>query len=116
MGRCIIYRDIKRFISCFCKRVWRVSFVLQKVLVMKKIILLALAALMMVGCIYTPKEYTTRDKKQDKQKPAEWNEEDEAIVLSIKQIINCASLLNIVPEKLDRIDKWLKNLKQRIKK
>ncbi len=31
---------------------------------MKKIILLALTALMMVGCNYTPTEYTTSDGKE----------------------------------------------------
>lgn len=31
---------------------------------MKKIILLVLAALVMVGCDYTPTEYTTRDGKR----------------------------------------------------
>ena len=46
----------------------------------------------------------------------EWNEEDEMIALSIKQIVNCASFLNIVPEKLDKIDKWLESLKQRMKR
>ena len=44
-----------------------------------------------------------------------WSEEDEMIALSIKQIVNCASFLNVVPETLDKIDKWLNSLKQRIK-
>ena len=48
----------------------------------------------------------------DKQKPA-WSEEDEMIALSIEQVINCASLLNIVPEKVDKIRTWLKSLKDR---
>ena len=46
-------------------------------------------------------------------KPA-WSEEDEQIALSIEQVMNCASLLNIVPEKVDKIRTWLKSLKQRI--
>lgn len=53
-------------------------------------------------------------EKQSKKN--EWSNEDEMIVLSIKQIVTCASFLNIVPETLDRIDKWLESLKQRIKK
>jgi len=44
----------------------------------------------------------------------EWSEEDELVVLSIEQVIKAASLLNIVPEKLDKIDKWLKSLKDGI--
>ena len=48
------------------------------------------------------------------EKPAAWSEEDEGIVLSIEQVIKAASLLNIVPEKLDKIDKWLKRIKKRI--
>lgn len=43
-----------------------------------------------------------------------WSEEDEQIILSIEQAMNCASLLNIVPEKMDKIRTWLKSLKQRI--
>ena len=35
---------------------------------------------------------------KDEQKPA-WSEEDEKIALSIEQVMNCASLLNIVPDK-----------------
>ena len=64
MGRYIIYRDIKRFISCICKRTWGISFVLQKVLVMKKIILLALTALMVVGCNYASTDHITSDGKR----------------------------------------------------
>lgn len=45
-----------------------------------------------------------------------WSEEDEQITLSIEQVMNCASLLNIVPEKTDKIRTWLKSLKQRIGK
>lgn len=52
-------------------------------------------------------------EKQGEQKPA-WSDEDELVVLSIEQVIQCASFLNLVPEKLDKIDKWLKSLKQRI--
>jgi len=51
-------------------------------------------------------------EKQGEQKP--WNEEDEKIALSIEQVMNCASLLNIVPDKIERIRTWLKTLKQRI--
>lgn len=55
-------------------------------------------------------------EEQSKQKFVEWSKEDEVIILQIKQIMNCASLLNLVPDKLDKINKWLKSLKQRIKK
>ena len=44
-----------------------------------------------------------------------WSEEDEKIVLSVEQVMNCASLLNIVPEKVDKIRTWLKSLKERMK-
>jgi len=54
-------------------------------------------------------------EKQGEQKSA-WSEEDEQIILSIEQVMNCASLLNIVPEKMDKIRTWLKSLKQRIGK
>lgn len=53
--------------------------------------------------------------KQSKQKFAEWSKEDEAITLQIEQIMKCASFLNIVPGKLNKINKLLKSLKQRIK-
>jgi len=43
-----------------------------------------------------------------------WSEEDEMIALSIEQVMNCASLLNIVPEKIDKIKTWLKPLKERV--
>lgn len=43
-----------------------------------------------------------------------WSEEDEMIALSIEQVMNCASLLNIVPEKIDKIRTWLKTLKDRV--
>lgn len=43
-----------------------------------------------------------------------WSEEDNKIALSIEQIMNCASLLNIVPEKIDRIRTWLKSIKDRV--
>ena len=68
---------------------------------------------------YIPKGYhaeISKDKvtiKKGERKPA-WSEEDEMITLSIKQIVTCASFLNIVPETLDKIDKWLNSLKQRI--
>lgn len=42
-----------------------------------------------------------------------WSKEDEMIALSIEQVMNCASLLNIVPEKIDKIRTWLKSLKSR---
>ena len=48
------------------------------------------------------------------EKTAKWSEEDEKIALSIEQIMNCASLLNIVPEKINKVRTWLKSLKQRI--
>jgi hypothetical protein len=53
------------------------------------------------------------DAIAERQNPA-WSEEDEKIALSIEQVINCASLLNIVPEKVDKIRTWLKSLKERI--
>ena len=43
-----------------------------------------------------------------------WGEEDEKIALSIEQVMNCASLLNIVPDKVEKVRTWLKSLKQRI--
>ena len=43
----------------------------------------------------------------------EWSEEDEQIALSIGQVMNCAALLNIVPEKISKIRTWLQSLKQR---
>lgn len=42
---------------------------------------------------------------------AEWSEKDEQMILSIEQVMNCASLLNIVPEKIDNIKSWLKSLR-----
>lgn len=42
---------------------------------------------------------------------AEWSEEDKQIILSIEQVMHCASLLNIVPEKIDNIKSWLKSLR-----
>ena len=53
-------------------------------------------------------------EKQGEKKLA-WSEEDEMIALSIEQVINCASLLNIVPEKVNKIRTWLKSLKERMK-
>lgn len=47
------------------------------------------------------------------QNSAKWSEEDEQIILSIEQVMNCASFLNIVPEKIDKIRSWLKSLKER---
>ena len=52
-----------------------------------------------------------RVQPQPKQ---EWSEEDEKIALSIEQIMNCASLLNLVPEKIEKVRSWLKSLKERI--
>ena len=49
-----------------------------------------------------------------KQKPTEWSEDDESIALGIEQIVNCASLLNIAPDKLYKIRNWLKLLKDRV--
>lgn len=51
-----------------------------------------------------------RIQPQPKQ---EWSEEDEKIALSIEQVMNCASLLNIVPQKIDKVRTWLKSLKDR---
>ena len=53
-----------------------------------------------------------KELKKIEQKPA-WSEEDEKIALSVEQVMNCASLLNIVPEKIDKIRTWLKSLKDR---
>jgi hypothetical protein len=36
-----------------------------------------------------------------------WSKEDEQIILSIEQVMNCASLLNVVPEKIDKIRTWI---------
>ena len=47
-------------------------------------------------------------------KSVAWSEEDEMITLSIEQVMNCASLLNIVPEKINKVRTWLKSIKQRI--
>ena len=47
------------------------------------------------------------------QKPA-WSEEDDKIALSIEQIFNCASLLNIVPDKIEKVKSWLKDIKDRV--
>jgi hypothetical protein len=55
-----------------------------------------------------------KELKKIKKKTAEWSEEDEQIILSIEQVMNCASLLNIVPEKIDKIKSWLKSLKERL--
>lgn len=52
-------------------------------------------------------------KGQIEQKPA-WSEEDEMRALSIEQVMNCAALLNIVPEKIDKIRTWLRTLKNRV--
>lgn len=56
------------------------------------------------------------DKKELKkiEKPTAWSEEDERMMLSIEQIMNCASLLNIVPQKIDKVRAWLKSIKERI--
>ena len=43
-----------------------------------------------------------------------WSEEDEKMMLSIEQVMNCASLLNIVPQKIDKVRTWLKSIKERI--
>ena len=47
------------------------------------------------------------------QQKQEWSEEDEKIALSIEQVMNCASLLNLVPEKREKVRAWLKSLKER---
>ena len=46
------------------------------------------------------------------EKPA-WSEEDEKMVLGIEQVMTCASFLNIVPDKIEKIKDWLKFLKER---
>jgi hypothetical protein len=50
------------------------------------------------------------------QSKQEWSKEDESIALGIEQIVNCASILNIAPDRLNKVRDWLKSLKQRIKK
>lgn len=68
---------------------------------------------------YAPKgDYTIRDmiawlEKQGNtnETSAKWSEEDKQMILCIEQIMNCASLLNIVPEKIDNIKSWLKSLR-----
>ena len=52
-------------------------------------------------------------EKQDNtsKTSAEWSEDDKQMILSIEQVMNCASLLNIVPEKIDNIKSWLKSLR-----
>lgn len=57
------------------------------------------------------KSIKERVQPQPKQ---EWSEEDEKIALSIEQVMNCASLLNLVPEKIEKVRAWLKSLKERI--
>lgn len=54
----------------------------------------------------------TIHKEYDKS--TEWNEDDERMMLSIEQVMNCASLLNIVPQKIDKVRTWLKSIKERI--
>ena len=54
----------------------------------------------------------TIHKEYDKS--TEWNKEDERMMLSIEQVMNCASLLNIVPQKIDKVRTWLKSIKERI--
>lgn len=43
-----------------------------------------------------------------------WSEDDERMMLSIEQVMNCASLLNIVPQKINKVRTWLKSIKERI--
>ena len=57
------------------------------------------------------KSIKERVQPQPKQ---EWSEEDEKIELSIEQVMNCASLLNLVPEKIEKVRAWLKSLKGRV--
>ena len=54
-----------------------------------------------------------KELKKIEQKPA-WSEEDESIALGIEQLCNCASLLNIAPDKIDKIRTWLKSLKDKV--
>lgn len=52
------------------------------------------------------------EKQEDTNETSdEWGEEDKQIIWSIEQVMNCASLLNIVPEKIDNIKSWFKSLK-----
>ena len=60
-----------------------------------------------------PKE-ATGVLKQLLDEEKSWSKEDELMKLSIEQVINCASFLNIVPEKMNKIKTWLKQLKYRI--
>lgn len=52
-------------------------------------------------------------EKQNEQNPA-WSEDDERIALGIEQLCNCASLLNILPVKINKVRQWLKSLKDRV--
>jgi len=54
-----------------------------------------------------------KDRVQPQLKQ-EWSEEDERMMLSIEQVMNCASLLNIVPQKINKVRTWLKSIKERI--
>ena len=58
-------------------------------------------------------DFEKKELRKIEQKP-DWSEEDEKIALSIEHVMNCASLLNIVPEKVDKIRTWIKSLKQRM--
>ena len=60
---------------------------------------------------FTPDDVIAWLEEQGKKKSAEWSEEDKQMILSIEQVMNCASLLNIVPEKIDNIKSWLKSLR-----
>lgn len=59
-------------------------------------------------------EWDSDKKELKKIEATAWSEEDEKIALSIEQVMNCASLLNIVPDEIERVRTWLKILKQRI--
>lgn len=58
-------------------------------------------------------DFEKKELKKIEQKPA-WSKEDEQMILGIEQVMNCASLLNIVPEKIGKVKSWLKSLKERI--
>ena len=54
--------------------------------------------------------YPTKPTIFSQQSPA-WSEEDEKIALSIEQVMNCASLLNLVSEKIEKVRAWLESLR-----
>ena len=61
-----------------------------------------------------PQRIVSAEAKESMYDKPAWSEEDEKIALSIEQIFNCASLLNIVPDKIEKVRSWLKSLKDRV--